>query len=120
MEHITKMSRAVLPTSVNARGILFGGELMAWMDEISGIAAKRFAGKEVATVSVADINFLHPIPVGAFIDLNADIVSVGVKSLKVKIDVIMDAPEPVKAAEALFVYVTINDDGKPVPVDRTL
>lgn len=63
-EKMTKMSRAIMPSMANFRGILFGGMLMEWMDEVAGITAKRFAGCEVATVAVEQIRFLKPVPVG--------------------------------------------------------
>lgn len=55
---ITTMSRAVMPGMANHRGILFGGELMAWMDEVAGIAARRFVGSEVITAAVEQMYFM--------------------------------------------------------------
>ena len=49
---VTKMSRIVMPASTNDAGNLYGGRLLDWMDEVSGIAAKRFAHSEVMTVFV--------------------------------------------------------------------
>lgn len=40
---VTRMSRIVMPASTNDAGNLYGGRLLDWMDEVSGIAAKRFA-----------------------------------------------------------------------------
>lgn len=49
---VTKMSRIVMPASTNDAGNLYGGRLLDWMDEVSGIAAKRFAHSEVMTVGI--------------------------------------------------------------------
>lgn len=46
---VTRMSRIVMPASTNDAGNLYGGRLLDWMDEVSGIAAKRFAHSEVMT-----------------------------------------------------------------------
>ena len=48
---VTRMSRIVMPASTNDAGNLYGGRLLDWMDEVSGIAAKRFAHSEVMTVA---------------------------------------------------------------------
>ena len=52
---VTKMSRIVMPASTNDAGNLYGGRLLDWMDEVSGIAAKRFAHSEVMTVGIESI-----------------------------------------------------------------
>ena len=53
---VTKMSRIVMPASTNDAGNLYGGRLLDWMDEVSGIAAKRFAHSEVMTVGIESIS----------------------------------------------------------------
>ena len=118
----TKMSRAVMPGMTNQRGILFGGQLMAWMDEISGIAAKRFAECEVATVAVEQIKFLAPIPCGTFLDVCGEVVSVGNTSLKVVVEAWMDVQgnQVQKAAEGTFVYVALDEHGNPRKVEKRL
>ena len=119
---MTKMSRAIMPSMANFRGILFGGMLMEWMDEVAGITAKRFAGCEVATVAVEQIRFLKPVPEGAFVDVAGEVIKVGNTSLQIKICVVMDSQEEaegVLAADALFVYVALDAEGKPGKVGNT-
>ena len=121
-EKMTKMSRAIMPSMANFRGILFGGMLMEWMDEVAGITAKRFAGCEVAAVAVEQIRFLKPVPVGAFVDVAGEVIKVGNTSLQIKICVVMDSQEEaegVLAADALFVYVALDAEGKPGKVGNT-
>ena len=67
---VTKMSRIVMPASTNDAGNLYGGRLLDWMDEVSGIAAKRFAHSEVMTVGIESIRFMRPMPQGSFIDID--------------------------------------------------
>lgn len=95
---------------------------MAWMDEVSGITAKRFAECEVATVAVEQIEFLLPIPCGVFLDICGEVVSVGNTSLKVRVDVWMDLENGriQKAAEGMFVYVALDKQGKTRKVGKTL
>ena len=119
---VTKMSRIVMPASTNDAGNLYGGRLLDWMDEISGIAAKRFAHSEVMTVGIESIRFMRPMPQGSFIDINAEVVHVGNTSMKIKITVMMDQDqeEQVQTAEAFFTFVAVDENGRPHKVGRTL
>lgn len=119
----TKMSRAVMPSMTNQKNVLFGGELMKWMDEVSGITAKRFAQSDVSTVAVEQVKFYKPIPLGAFVDVIGNVAAVGNTSLRVQVTVLMDGEpeqEEILAAEAMFVYVALDDEGKPRKVERPL
>ncbi len=120
----SKMSRVVFLSDANQRGILFGGKLMAWMDEVAGVAAKRFACREVATAAVERMQFYKPIPVGTFLDVTGEVVSVGNTSMKVRVSVTADGPESgdgdILMAEALFIYVAVDDEGRPVRIERKL
>lgn len=116
----TKMSRAVMPSMVNARNTLFGGMLLQWMDEVSGIAARRFTESEVTTAAVEHMNFWKPIPLGAFLDVIGEVISVGRTSLRVKVTLLLDGEEDSPAADAIFVYVAIDENGMPKPAGKTL
>ena len=119
------MTRAVMGAMVNASGLLFGGELLAWMDELAGIAAKRFSGSDVVTVGVNQVSFLKPIPLGAFLDLEAQVTKVGNTSMEISLEAWMDEREPrgtkrtgrVLAAKSTFVYVAVDSEGKPKKVE---
>ena len=94
MSETIYMTRAVMGAMVNASGLLFGGELLAWMDELAGIAAKRFSGSDVVTVGVNQVSFLKPIPLGAFLDLEAQVTKVGNTSMEISLEAWMDEREP--------------------------
>ncbi|MBS1484048.1 MAG: acyl-CoA thioester hydrolase YciA, partial [Clostridium sp.] len=68
------------------------------------------------------IRFLKPVPVGAFVDVAGEVIKVGNTSLQIKICVVMDSQEEaegVLAADALFVYVALDAEGKPGKVGNT-
>ena len=53
---------------------LFGGELLARMDRISSIAAKRHAESyQVVTASVNHVSFNTPVPLGSILNLKAKV-----------------------------------------------
>lgn len=90
---------------------------MQWMDELSGIAAKRFDGGEVATVAVKEIRFLKPVPQGAFLDVTAQVIAQGNTSITVLVTAWMDKngsdEQQENAAEGEFVYVALDEQGNP-------
>ena len=110
------MTRAILPDVINPNGVLFGGALMSWMDELTGLTAAEYSRKNVSTVAVEGIRFLRPIPVRSGIDIVAEVVSVGRTSMHVKAEVFMHDDERTLAADGMFVIVAIDDSGKPIPV----
>lgn len=118
----TKMSRAIMPSMTNGSNALFGGELLRWMDEISGITAARFAKSKVVTVAIENVRFKKPIHIGEYIDVEGTIHFVGKTSLHVMVKVHADQEDGNQevVAEAMFIYVAIGKDGKPKNVVEEL
>lgn len=120
----SKMSRVVFPEDANQNGMLFGGKMLAWMDETAGIAARRFAGRPAITAAVEQARFYRQVPVGTFLDVSGKVVHVGNTSMRVQVTITLDAQDPgeedILAADAVFIYVAVDEEGRPVPVGRRL
>ena len=54
-------SRQVYPQDTNHHHTMFGGTLMANVDEIAAITAMKHAGNSVVTASTDSVDFLLPI-----------------------------------------------------------
>lgn len=54
----------VLPPDTNNIGTMFGGKLMAYIDDVAAISAMRHAQSNVVTASTDSVDFLHPIHEG--------------------------------------------------------
>ncbi len=65
----TRVTKAVFPPTTNHHNTLFGGTALAWMDEVSFIAATRFCRLPLVTVSSDRIDFKHAIPAGSIVEL---------------------------------------------------
>src|SRR5690625_185014 len=61
----------VLPPGTNAYGTLFGGKLMAHIDDVAAIAAVRHARKAVVTASTDSVDFLAAVREGDSICVEA-------------------------------------------------
>ncbi|WP_281738959.1 acyl-CoA thioesterase [Acidaminococcus fermentans] len=118
------MTRSVMLKMANSAGNLFGGTLMGWMDEVSGIAAYRFTWTRVTTAAVKAMNFYVPIPYGSVLQLEGRVVRVGNTSMDVEVVAWMEPEqeeqEPIRAADALFVYVSLDENRKPKKIQRSL
>ena len=101
---VTRVTKAVFPNTTNHHNTLFGGTALAWMDEVSFIAATRFCRLPLVTVSTDRIDFKHPIPAGSIVELVGTVIKVGNTSLQVR------------AIHGVFSFVAIDEDKRPVPV----
>jgi len=115
--HITKV---VAPGITNHHNTLFGGTLLAWMDEVAFITATRFGRVPFVTVSLDRTDFKRPIPAGAIVELIGTVEHLGRTSVRVRVDVWMEhryRDEREKAATGEFTMVAVGDDHRPVPVE---
>lgn len=111
----------VMPHMQNVLGDLFGGHLMALVDQAAAVAAIRHAGGPAVTKSIDRLDFHHPIPVGALVTCYATVDYVGNSSMDITVQVYS---ETVSTGErrhthtARVVFVAIDRDRKPCRVPR--
>ncbi|MBL1321815.1 MAG: acyl-CoA thioesterase [Methylophaga sp.] len=109
------------PTDVNADGDVFGGWLMSQVDIAGSIVATRHVKGHVVTVAVTNFRFIRPILVSDIVSLYGSVKQVGTTSITIEITVYIERKSDDygfidKVAEAEFVYVHIDQQGKPVPI----
>ncbi|MBM3553942.1 MAG: acyl-CoA thioesterase [Alphaproteobacteria bacterium] len=112
---------APMPADCNANGDIFGGWVLSQMDIAGGVFASRRAKGRVVTVAVDAMTFHRPIKVGDIVSIYADIVRVGRTSLSVKLETLVTRrldPTEIKVTEGTFVFVAIDDQGRPRPVPK--
>lgn len=115
----TIITKAVFPETTNHHGTLFGGTAMQWMDEVSFIAATRFARCSIVTVSSDKIDFKHPVPAGTVVELTAEVVHVGRTSLKVEVNMLVEsmyADGQENAITGHFTFVAIDENMKSMSI----
>jgi len=107
------------PADANASSDIFGGWVLSQMDIAGAIPAIKRAAGRVATVAIDAMVFHAPIFVGDIVSVYAEVAKVGRTSLTVSIETIAQRRgngEIVRVTEATFVYVALDDAGKPRPV----
>ena len=111
----------VMPHMQNVRGDLFGGELMALVDQAAAVAAIRHAGGPAVTASIDRVDFRERIPVGALVTVQATVDYVGSSSMDISVDVYAErvsTGERRHTHTAHVVFVAIDENGKPKRVPR--
>jgi acyl-CoA thioesterase YciA len=110
-----------MPNNTNANGDIFGGWIVSQMDLGAGIIAKQRAKCRVTTVAINSMTFIVPVHVGDIISCYATITKVGRTSMTIDVETWrqpVDHSELIKVTEGVFIFVAINDQGRPQPVDR--
>lgn len=105
-----------MPADTNANGDIFGGWVMARMDQAGGIAGVERTRGRVVTVKVDSMTFRKPMKVGDVLCVYTEIGAVGRTSFKIRIEAwaqrfMTGVMELVTDAE--FTFVAVDDEGKP-------
>jgi acyl-CoA hydrolase len=107
------------PSTVNFGGKVHGGTVMKWIDEAGYACATSWAKRYCVTVYVGSIRFLRPIMIGDLVEVQARLAYTGTTSMNIAVEVRsgdMKNGEMQKNTECLIVFVSVDDEGRPMPV----
>ncbi len=108
-----------MPADTNANGDIFGGWIMSMMDIASGIIASSTARTRVTTVAVDGMTFHQPVQVGDTVACYGKLEKIGNSSMRICMEVWSQRhiqSKHICVTEAIFTYVSINDEGKPTKI----
>jgi acyl-CoA hydrolase len=111
----------VMPHMQNVLGDLFGGHLMALVDQAAAVAAIRHAGGPAVTRSIHRLDFHRSIPVGALVTCVATVDFVGNSSMDITVEVFSEHVSSGRREHthsAHVVFVAVDDSRKPKRVPR--
>ncbi len=112
-------TKVVLPNDTNTLGKLFGGALLAWMDEIGAVAAHRHSGRVAVTASINNVSFTLPVDLGAIVTLEAKVSRAFNSSMEVIIDVFIEdriTGEKKSSNQAILTFVAVDQNGRSIEV----
>jgi acyl-CoA hydrolase len=118
-ESAVEMTEVVLPNDANPLGNILGGKVMHLIDIAGAIAAHRHAQAQVVTVSVDNLDFLHPIRVGQLIILRAHVTRAFRTSMEAEVRVFREdylTGQRRQTSSAFVTYVAIDSAGYPKQV----
>jgi acyl-CoA hydrolase len=105
--------RLVLPGDLNHYGFLFGGRLLAWIDEASWIAASLdYPHCQFVTVAMDTVEFHHSVRDGTILKISCERMKEGTTSATYAVKVIDEhaGPKPIFSTNVTF--VSVDDAGK--------
>ena len=118
-DSVTEWTRVVKYDEINAQNNLFGGQLMAWIDEVAGTVALRHSGNPVSTAAVDNMQFKQGAKLGDVLVIIGKITYVGRTSMEVRVDTYV---EDVRTGmrhvlnRAYLTEVCVDEEGKPTTV----
>ncbi|MDF2684120.1 MAG: acyl-CoA thioesterase [Brevibacillus sp.] len=115
----TIQASLVQPSDTNYHGTIFGGTMMAYVDEVAAIAAMRHSRRPVVTASIDSIDFLAPVKMGHSICLEAFVSSTGRTSMEVFVKVISENLQTgvrILTATSFLTFVALDEAGNPTEV----
>lgn len=105
-----------MPGMLNDRDILFGGQLLSWMDEAAYIAVLRFLKRPVVTYSADKIRFIQTVKQGEIVKIYCKVTRSSTIRVKVMVDVYGEKISdeiPQKIASACFYLCPVDENNKP-------
>jgi uncharacterized protein (TIGR00369 family) len=113
------LAQVMLPEDANPRGNVHGGTLMKLADTAGGVCASRHTRKRVVTVVMDSMTFEEPVFVGDLVTVHAQVTWTGNTSIETQVtiraeNVMRDQIRQISTA--YFVYVAIDENGKPTQV----
>jgi len=118
-DSIATTTKVVLPNDTNTLNKLFGGALLAWMDEIGAVAAFRHSGRVSVTAAINNVSFSKPIDLGAIVTLSAKVSRSFNSSMEVIIDVYVEdriTGEQQVSNQAILTFVAVDQNGRTINV----
>ena len=110
----------VKPEDLNAHNTLFGGRLMAWIDEEAAIYTTIQLGTNaVVTKFISEINFVNSAKQGDIVELGIKAIRFGCTSLTLTCEVRNKISQKTILTIDKIVFVAVDAEGKPVPHGRT-
>lgn len=116
----TEQFHLLMSPHLNGFGRLFGGQLMAWIDEVAGVVARRHCSSNVITAAVDNLQFKEGARQQDLIVLIGYITYVGNTSMEVRVDTYIEDSDGTRRPinRAYLVMVAVDENEKPVRVPR--
>ncbi len=117
-ESVAEFVQILRMENVNGAGRLFGGDLIAWMDDVSAISARRYAHCPVTTACIENMRFLHPAYHNESMVVTGRVIYTGRTSMEVLVTAEVERFDGTREliADARFILVALDEHEQPTPV----
>ena len=122
MHEVSTTAMIVMPQHCNGytKPRLFGGQLMAWIDVIGAVAARRYTNSAVTTARIDNLNFIAPAYLNDTVVQEARVTWTGHTSMEVRVDSYVEQLDGTRSAinQAYLVFVALDENDRPKKVPR--
>jgi len=106
----------VKPEDLNPNGTLFGGRLMAWIDEEAALYTNiQLENPRIVTKFISEINFTSSAKQGDIIELGMKVVKFGKTSITLNCEARNKMTRQTILTVENIVMVNLDEDGNPTP-----
>lgn len=110
----------VKPEDLNPNGTLFGGRLLAWIDEEAALYTSiELDNKSITTKYISEINFTSSAKQGDIIELGIEVVKFGNTSITLKCEARNKMTKATILTVDNIIMVNLGEDGKPKAHGKT-
>ena len=110
----------VKPQDLNPNQTLFGGQLLAWIDEEAALyTIVQLENSKIVTKFMSEINFTASAKQGDIIEIGIEVVKFGKSSLALKCEVRNKMTLETILTVDNIIMVNLGADGLPVPHGKT-
>lgn len=114
----TEQFRLLKYEDINGANRLFGGKLMAWIDEVAGVTARRHCETQVTTACIDNLQFKEPAFLGNMVVIIGRITYIGRSSMEVRVDSYVEDAQgfrrPISRAYVTMVALDENEHPRAV------
>jgi len=116
--------KIVMSRDIGIHGNLFGGTLMAWLDESAAAFATEYCfTPNMVTVRVGELIFKKPLKSGQHVRIYGEVEKLGNTSITLNLEArkysLYSADETV-VCTTTFTFVRIDDDGTPTSIGESV
>jgi acyl-CoA thioesterase YciA len=110
----------VKPEDLNPNKSLFGGKLLAWIDEEAALySVVQLENSHVVTKYMSEINFMASAKQGDIVEIGIDVVKFGTTSLVLRCEVRNKMTHETIITVDNITMVNLDEFGKPIPHGKT-
>jgi acyl-CoA hydrolase len=110
----------VKPEDLNPNGTLFGGQLLAWIDEEAALyTIIQLENSRIVTKYISEINFMSSAKKGDIVEIGMEVIKFGKSSITMKCEARNKMTRETILTVDNIIMVNLGADGKPKPHGKT-
>jgi acyl-CoA thioesterase YciA len=116
--------RLCMTKDIGVHGNLFGGHMLAWLDEAAATwACSICRNPNMVTLKIDEMNFERPVKIGNQVNIYGRVERIGNSSLTMYVEArsknFYTGAEKL-VCSTIFVFVRIDESGSPIPIDESI